>query len=190
MNLLPRIVLERRAVIITIVAAALVNIGVYAFVVYPLYARTVGATDRASAAATALRQAEQEEASAKALVASKSRSDEELKTFYQKVIAPDLPSARRLTYARLPALARKANVKYDQGHFEVDSALKGPLGRLHIRMVLQGEYGNIRQFLYQLETSPEFVIIDDVTLAQTESNRPLSLAIELSTYYRRGANGS
>ena len=35
-----------------------------------------------------------------------------------------------------------------------------------IRMVLQGDYENLRQFIFELESAPEFVIIDDVTLCR------------------------
>ena len=38
-------------------------------------------------------------------------------------------------------------------------------------MVLQGDYENLRQFIYELESAPEFVIIDDVTLV-AEPTRP------------------
>ena len=31
-----------------------------------------------------------------------------------------------------------------------------------IRMVLQGEYESLRQFVFALESAPEFVIIDDL----------------------------
>ena len=33
-------------------------------------------------------------------------------------------------------------------------------------MVLQGDYESLRQFIYALESAPEFVIIDDVTLSR------------------------
>ncbi len=190
MTLARRILTERRALILPLALALIANIAAYAFIVYPLDARAAGAADRARNAAAVSRTAERELAAARALVASKSRADQELTTFYQKVVASDLPSARRLTYARLPALAKKTNVRYEQGHFDVDPAVKGPLGRLHIRMVLAGDYDNVRQFIYQLETSPEFVIIDDVTLAQVDPAQPLMLTLELSTYYRVGTNGS
>jgi hypothetical protein len=190
MKLFRRIFVEKRAFVLPLAAALAINVAVYAFIVYPLAARAAGAADRAASAALALTAAERDQAAARALVTGKSRAEEELATFYQKVLPPDFSSARRMTYARLPALARITNVRYEQGHFEDDARLKGPVGRLHIRMVLQGEYGNIRQFIYQLETAPEFVIIDDVTLAQPDPARPLMLTIELSTYFRRGANGA
>ena len=57
-------------------------------------------------------------------------------------------------------------------------------------MVLQGDYESFRQFIYELESAPEFVIIDDVTLAQNDPTKPLTLTLQLSTYYRLGANGN
>ena len=56
-------------------------------------------------------------------------------------------------------------------------------------MVLEGDYASVRQFIYELETTPAFVIIDDVTLAQNDPAKPLTLTLELSAYYRLGANG-
>ena len=38
-------------------------------------------------------------------------------------------------------------------------------------MVLQGDYESLRQFIYELESAPEFVIIDDVTLAAERAGR-------------------
>jgi Tfp pilus assembly protein PilO len=94
----------------------------------------------------------------------------------------------------VPAVARKTNLHYEARHQEVeaahDSGKSAHLGRLKTRVVLQGDYENFRQFVYELETAPEFVIIDDVTLTQGEPGRPLTLALELSTYYRLGANGN
>ena len=191
MILLKRILAEKRSVIVPLIFAVLVNVGVYALVVYPLGVKSAGAADRATAATRALAAAEGDQVAARALVTGKSRAEQALTTFYGKVLPADLPAARRLTYARLPALARKANVKYEGRRFDVDQTSKtAKLGHLRIRMVLQGEYEGLRQFIYELETTPEFIIIDDVTLSEGEANKPLTLTLELSTYYRLGANGS
>ena len=61
------------------------------------------------------------------------------------------------------------------------------LRQMTIKMVLQGDYRNIRQFIYELESAPEFVIIDDLTLAENQRDEPQTLTINLSTYYRAGA---
>ena len=59
-----------------------------------------------------------------------------------------------------------------------------------IRMELQGGYENLRQFIYELERSPEFVIIDDVMLAESGRGEALMLTLDLSTYYRARPNGA
>ena len=63
------------------------------------------------------------------------------------------------------------------------------LGHLVIRMVLQGPYENIRNFIYQLESAPEFVIIDDVTLTESRDDAQ-TLNIVLSTYFRQRRDGA
>ena len=57
-------------------------------------------------------------------------------------------------------------------------------------MVLSGEWESIRQFIYDVESASEFVIIDDVTLSQNDPGKPLTLTLELSTYFRLGSNGN
>ena len=52
-------------------------------------------------------------------------------------------------------------------------------------MVLQGEYESLRQFIYELETAPEFVIIDDVTLAEGEAGKPLTLTLDVDLLPRQ-----
>jgi hypothetical protein len=190
MTLLLRIVREKRARVIALCVLVLINVLVYALVVYPLVRRSAGAADRAARAAEALKVAERDYAAANALVAGKVRAQEALTTFYGKVLPQDFVAARRLTYTRLPALAKTTNVRYQGGSFELDPSPKmGRVGRLHTKMVLQGEYENIRRFVFDLETSPDFLIIDAVTLVQGEAGKPLSLNLELSTYFRR-PNGS
>jgi Tfp pilus assembly protein PilO len=187
-----RILSEKRGVVIPLVVALLINIGVYALVVYPLGVKSATAAERAAAAASARQAAERDMASAGALVAGKARADEELATFYQKVLPSDSDEARRITYARLPALARKASMKFTQRHAEEDTQTQkdSQFGRVRTRIVLEGDYRSVRQFLYELETTPEFIIVDDVTLAQTDADKPLALTVEVSTYYRQTRSGN
>ena len=134
--------------------------------------------------------AERDLEAARALVAGKTLAEQELATFYDKVLPADLSAARRMTYASLPALARRTNVKYEASRTAIEPVKNQRLGRLRISMVLEGDYENVSQFIYELETTPAFVIIDDVTLAQGDPDRPLTLTLELSTYYRTGPNGN
>ena len=191
MTLLKRIVTEKRGLIVPLVVALLINIGVYGLVVYPLGVKSATAADRAVAAERARVAAERDMASADALVTGKARADQELATFYQKVLPANLDEARRMTYARLPALAKKADMRFTQRHAELDIQLEktSQLGRVRTLMVLEGSYESVRQFLYELETTPEFIIVDDVSLGQPEPGKPVTLQLEVSTYYRQGPNG-
>lgn len=190
MTLTRRILLEKRAAIIPLAAGLLVNVAVYALVVYPLGVRSAGAADRAAAATLALRAAEREQAAARDLVTGKTRAEHELSTFYDQVLPENLPAARDLTYATLPALARKANVRFVDRSLQIGQLEKGArFGVLNIRTEWQGDYESLRRFIYELESASSFVIIDDVSLAQADPAKPLTLILELSTYYRLGANG-
>jgi len=186
MGLLRRILTEKRTIIVTLALVIVVNMLAYALVVYPLENRSAGAAARAEAAAAALKAAQRDQDAARAIVTGRTRAQEELATFYDKVLPPDFIAARSLTYSRPPALAKKAGVQYQAGSFAIDQSIKeGRVGRLQTKIVLQGDYEGLRRFIYDLETSPEFIIIDSVALAQSEANKPLTFNIELSTYYRR-----
>ena len=52
-------------------------------------------------------------------------------------------------------------------------------------MVLSGTYAEMRDFIYQLETAPEFVVIDNIQLAEgSEGTGSLVVTLDLSTYFR------
>jgi len=194
MTLGRRVIQEHRQYLWPLTAALLINLLIYAFVVYPLGVKSATAVDRAAAAEGVLTSAERDMAAATALVKGKTTAEQELATFYQKVLPPSLDAARRLTYAKLPALARKANVKFEERRSDVDQQQQRQkntrLGRLQTRIVLEGDYESLRQLLYELETTPEFLIVDDVGVTQAETNKALTLTLDVSTYYRVGANGA
>jgi hypothetical protein len=186
-----RILVEKRALIIPLALGLIVNIAAYLLVVHPLGLRSEGAADRAATAAQTLKAAERDVAAARALVAGKSRADQELSTFFDKVLPADQSAARRLTYASLPTLARKANVKFLDRRTDAEPPLKeARLGLLKVHTQFQCDYESFRRFIFELESAPEFVIIDDVTIMQNDPAKPLTLTLQLSTYYRLGANGN
>ena len=189
--LLRRAVDEHRGLIVALGLALVANMLAYVLVVRPLEAKSLGAADRAAAAANARRAAERERAQADALVQGKATADQELTSFYQKVLPADMTAARRMTYASLPALARRTGVQYEARTTNIEAVDRdGRLERMTIRMSLQGDYENLRQFIYALESAPEFVIIDAVTLMESQGTDPLSLTLDLSTYYRVRPNAS
>jgi hypothetical protein len=197
-ELLKRIAVEKRALALPLLVALVANILAYAFVVYPLGVKSAGAADRAAEAASARRVAAHDEMLARALVTGKARADDELAAFYQKVLPADLAAATRMTFASVPALARRTNITYvesrltpnEKGENDKAGEKNSQLGRLAIRVVLKGDYQDIRSFIYQLETSPEFVIIDSITLLEGTANEPQTVTFDLSTYYRLRENGA
>ena len=186
-----RVISEKRSVVLPLAIAALANAAVYGLVVYPLGVKSAGAANRADVAARTLKAAEEDLANARALVSGKSRAEQELSTFYDKVLPANLAAAVRLTYLPLTNVAKKSNVKLVQRRIETIGPEKDTrLGRLHIFAALQGDYEAFRHFIYELETAPEFVILDHVSVAQPELGKPLTFTLELSTYYHVTNNGN
>jgi hypothetical protein len=189
-ELFNRVLAEKRRLVLALVVALVANLVGYFLVVRPRGVKSAGAADRAAAAIEARQAAEGELASARALVEGKSRADEELNAFYEKVLPADLVAARRMTYASLPALARRTNVRYEQRRTAApEPENDSRLGQLNIRMVLVGEWEDIRDFIFQLESAPEFVIIDDVTVIESDESEQ-TLTIDLTTYFRLRPNGA
>ena len=161
------------------------NVFAYVLVVRPLEVKSAGAADRARQSAVALAAAEKDLAAARALVGGKSDADQELSAFYQKVLPADLTTARRLTYSSLPELARKTGVRYEARTASNEATERdAKLGHMKLTMVLQGDYRNIRQFIYELESAPNFVIIDDLTITEKSAGEAQTLTLNMSTYFR------
>lgn len=179
-----RILREKRAVLFPLTIALAANVFAYVLIVRPLQLKSAGAADRAKQTAIALTAAEKDLAQARSLVGGKSEADQELASFYQKVLPADLTTARRLTYASLPELAKKTGIRYEARTASNEGTEKNTkLGHMKIRMVLQGDYRNIRQFIYELESAPEFVIIDGVTITERAAGDPQTLTLNMSTYF-------
>jgi len=188
---LKRMFLEKRLMILPIVFALLANLVAYALVVYPLSASVAGGEQRATAARTALRAAERDQAAAAALVSGKDRAREELARFYGKILPADESSASRMMYLRIAQLARECNLRYERRTTEPEHLRESTLSTLKTTMVLVGSYEDIRRFIYRLETGEPFVVLDNVALGPgPEPNGPLALTVELSTFYRTPSNGT
>jgi hypothetical protein len=188
--LLQRILTERRGIVVPLALVALVNLAFYAVAVYPLSLKAASSERRATAARTALAASERENRDVRSTLALTEQADKDLRRFYQDVLPADLAGARRQTYGQLATLAREHNLVIARRTYRVDENYKGRLERLSIAMELTGQYADMRDFIYDLETSPEFVTIEDVALGEgAQQNEALSLSLRLSTYYRGGDRG-
>jgi hypothetical protein len=191
MTLWRRIFVEKRAAIIPLALGIVGNLLAYALWVYPLGVKQAGAVDRAEAAARSLKAAEADFNAAKALVTGKARAEEALSTFFDKVLPADMGSALRLTYTTLPEMARKANVRFLGRKIDTEPPKKDSrLGVLKTHTQWTCDYDSFRRFIFDVESAPAFVIIDEVAIAQQDPAKPLAVTLSLSTYYRLGANGN
>lgn len=187
-TLLRRIVREHRRTIAPLLAVLVVDVLAYAVLVYPLSSRVSNVTERTTTSEQALAAARRDYAQASGTLNGKSRAATELTTFYRDVLPADLTAARRQTFLSLNQLARDAHLRYVRGTNDTEQARGSTLARLKIEMELSGTYADIRAFIHRVETSPAFVVIDNVELAQaSDSENVLTLKLELSTYYRAEA---
>lgn len=187
-----RVVGEKRVWVAPLAIVLLVNIAGYALVVYPLSVKVGSARERERAVQSELLAAQRDNRSAEAARAARDRASSALNLFYTDVLPHDLAGARRITYLRLAQLAQKEGLRAQRRSSEPeDPERNSSLRRLKIAMTLAGDYEDMRQFLYELETAPEFVVIDDITLSEAgEPGAPLVLTLALSTYYQSNANGT
>ncbi len=191
MKLWERIFAEKRRLILPVVIGLAINLVLYAVAVYPQTLRIRAATERAEMASRTSSLAEQTHQQVQAMVAGKGRADEELDRFYREVLPSDLSGARRITYLKLAQLAEESDLRHERRTIRTASERESRLSKLDMTMVLGGSYGDIRQFIYELETAPEFVVIEDVALAQgEEQGSPLVLTLQVSTYYLSETNGT
>jgi Tfp pilus assembly protein PilO len=94
-----------------------------------------------------------------------------------------------MTGLKMAQLARSHDVSLLRGAATPELLRNSPLERLNVSYSLEGDWDDIRQFIYEIETGPDFIVIDNVGLAEGEGgNAPLSLTLEISTYYRVTGN--
>jgi Tfp pilus assembly protein PilO len=186
MSLWRRVVVERRAAVLPLMVFLLGNVAVLALVVFPLQRSVAGLKQSELDALTARGQAQKLEAAAKAAQAGKDRAEQELTKFYSQVLPVDAQAASQLTYSWLDRLAKESGVEFDRSTFKEDEVRESRLRRWTGKPKLVGDYASVRKFLYAVETAEEFVIIEEVGLAQLEATRSgdmLELDLSLATYF-------
>ena len=184
-----RILAEKRRYIYPLVGALLLNIALLLVVVLPLSRKVQGGEQAAQQAAMAHAAANKDFQAARATVTGKSSADGELKKFYSAVLPTDMSQARR-TMFKVSELARNANLSLGRSSTKESQDRDSSLGKLTTDLTLTGQYRDIRQFIYDLETSPEFLVLEHVGLSSqgTESGGALRMDVRVATYYRAGGN--
>jgi Tfp pilus assembly protein PilO len=184
MTLVRRVMREHRRIVVPLAMALAVNVVLYVAVVYPLSQRVANIEQRDRTAEEQLAAAKREYAQASGTLTGKDRAAAELMTFYTDVLPADLAGARRLTHLRLAQMARESNLKFLHATFDPIAEKNKTLTHVKIEIALAGNYSDMRAFVHQLETSPEFVVIDNVELGEGIEGGPITVTLHLSTYYR------
>jgi Tfp pilus assembly protein PilO len=184
MRLVRRVVDEHRRAVIIIAAAFVVNVLLYLFVVRPLNQSVATVEQRTVAAEQAKAAAQAEFDRANGTLTGKDRATKELGTFYSMVLAQDLSGARRLTYGRMQRLAQENRLAYQGSRYEPVEERGSTLTKLKVNVELTGTYNNLRSFIHAIESAPQFVVIENISLAEGSNEGTLRLAMDLSTYYR------
>ena len=180
-----RVMREHRAALVPLGVVLAINVAVLGLVVLPLAQRVSANQSRADATARTQATATTEFKQAESIRDGKARASTDLETFYKQVLPPDVASARRMTHLRFQQKAREHNVQFQRGATSEEQLRESSLDRLTVSMTLSGDYDDIRALIYELETSPDFFVIDNMALTEGgDPNAPLTLALEVSTYFR------
>ena len=105
-------------------------------------------------------------------MAGKGQADQELQKFYSDVLPPDMSGARRITFLRIEQLATAVRACGSSARPRVHSRSATATVKFIYAAALSGEYRNIRRFIHDLETAPEFLVLENVAAdAERGENR-------------------
>jgi hypothetical protein len=182
---LTRVLAEYRAWIVPIALMLSVALGVLILVVLPMAANADAAERRARAANDERAAAAAEHSAAERLREAQGKAAEDLDRFYRQVLPADVAAARRVTHLKLSQMARERDVTFQRSASTPETVRGSTLERLRVTYALAGDYDDIRQLIHDIETTADFIVIDNVFLSEGENAQaPLTLTLDLSTFYR------
>jgi Tfp pilus assembly protein PilO len=189
MSLWRRIFAERRSILVPLLALLIIDAVLVAAVVFPLRSTVAAADEEATAARADLAQANQLMRGMQAARASRDRAEKELATFYGSVLPSTQAAASRVLLVEVARLARENNLRLGSQAWEEEKVKDTNLLRLSAKVELTGDYGAILRFIYDVETSESFLVINSISLSQANrlsgsSAGTLQLSVEMGTYYR------
>ena len=184
-----RVLADHRRWLVPVGIVLVINLAVLVMVVMPMRRSAESGTSQAAESAAALNAALADLRGAEAMRDGQSQAAKDLERFYGEVLPPNFSTARRLTQLKLPQMARAHDVAFARGSTSQEELRDSPLERLNISCSLTGEWDDIRELIHEIETGPDFLVIDNVALSEGESaTAPLTLELELSTYFRVNGN--
>ena len=184
MHLLQRILTEKRWAITVVTVSIVIDLALYALAVLPWSVAVTNARQRVVIANSSLTAAEQARAAAQTTVDGKREADQELQNFYKEILPTDLSEARGITFARLEQAASRNNLVMERRSSSTDHEAGSRLARLQMTMFLKGDYRDMRGFLSDLEAGDDFIVIEEISLAQDNaSENTEALTLGLATYF-------
>lgn len=188
---LSRVVRDYRLWIVLLAIGLAANIAALTLVVLPLSASAEAAALRASRAGQTLEEARADLKAAEQTRDGSAQAARDLDRFYREILPTDVGAARRLTHLKLSQMARDHNVAFQRSAATPEQIRDSTLERLRVSYALAGDYDDIRALIYDIETAADFLVIENVFLSEgSDEQAPLTLTLDLSTYYRAVANGS
>lgn len=188
---LSRVARDYRLWLILLAIGLAANLVVLTFVVLPLSASADATAARAGRAVQTLEQARAELKGAEQTRDGSAQAGRDLDRFYREILPADVGAARRLTHLKLSQMARERNVTFQRSASSPEQIRDSTLERLRVSYALAGDYDDIRALIYDIETAADFIVIENVFLSEgSDDQAPLTLTLDLSTYYRAARNGS
>ena len=179
-----RVLIEKKFSIVSVVAVLAIDVVLQLFVLYPWTVRSQ-TYERERLDVIEKQEAVRRESEAiHKMVQAKTDAEAELDRFYRDVLPQGLAGARVESFSRLTSLAALHGLTMERRSSSPMVVERSPLRRLDISMLLQGEYHDLRRFIYDLEVGKEFLVIEEIVLRRDETVRDgVVLDLGLSTYY-------
>ena len=179
-----RVLIEKKFSIVSVVAVLAIDVVLQLFVLYPWTVRSQ-TYERERLDVIEKQEAVRRESEAiHKMVQAKTDAEAELDRFYRDVLPQGLAGARVESFSRLTSLAALHGLTMERRSSSPMVVERSPLRRLDISMLLQGEYHDLRRFIYDLEVGKEFLVIEEIVLRRDETVRDGEvLDLGLSTYY-------
>ncbi|MBP7778999.1 MAG: hypothetical protein KA371_17925 [Acidobacteria bacterium] len=183
--LLRRVLQEHRAWIWPLAVVLGLNTLAMVFGILPMSRAVAASETRALEASADAAAAGAELVAATSARAGRDTATRELGIFQKDILPGGVAEARRLLQLKIAQLARAHDVTFARSIASPETIRGSQLARLQASIELVGRYPDVRQFLYELETSNDFVIVDSIVLAEGEdASSPLNLTLVISTYFR------
>ena len=180
-----RVIADHRRALIPVGIVLAINVVVLMSVVMPMRRSAESGESQANESSVQLAAAVADLKEAEAMRDGQAQAGKDLEKFYAEVLPLNFAAARRMTGLKLAQLARSHDVSLLRGSATPELLRNSPLERLSVSYLLEGTWEDVRQFIYEIETGPDFLVIDNVGLSEVEGgSAPLALQLEISTYYR------